>query len=457
MKHLYVYILIGLFLSGCQETSKNSSVYIGGEIINPKSDRVVLMHQDKVIDSIPLEENNTFGAKLQGIKPDLYYFKHGNEFQYLYLEPKDSIHLRLNTWDFDETLVFEGIGAEKNELLLKLFLVNEKEESIFYSYFSLPEKAFQNKIDEIYKRHNDLFTTFTESEQSLSKQYTHLVEAAIKYPLLRLKELYPYYHRKTLGMDSTVVISKDFYKYRKKINLNDSFLSEYYAYQNFITAHLYNLAYEKNEGKGFDKNFRKILLKLIAKKIKTPELKNRLLQKEVVNLFFNKPTYLDTAYLKIFNKNCTDSLIINDFKQLQKARESLPLNSTFPNFKIKSGVEEIKNIKDIILNKNAVVYFWSSNNTSHDYLAKRVHFLSEKYPQMIFVGLNFNTTYNSESCFIKKLKNQYYLTPDSKGRSLVSKNHTRAVLVDANGNITNSFARLTSSKIEKQIKELLKH
>ncbi len=76
---------------------------------------------------------------------------------------------------------------------------------------------------------------------------------------------------------------------------------------------------------------------------------------------------------------------------------------------------------------------------------------------MIFVGLNFNTTYNSESCFIKKLKNQYYLTPDSKGRSLVSKNHTRAVLVDANGNITNSFARLTSSKIEKQIKELLKH
>ncbi len=456
MKYFYFFILIGILFIGCKTQPEDTSIYIGGEIVNPKSDVVLLMQKDKIIDSIPLKKNNTFGKRISEIKPGLYYFKHAYEFQYLYLEPQDSIHLRLNTWDFDETLVFEGKGAAKNELLLNLFLENEKEETIFYSYFSLPENEFLNKIDEANTRHTELLTNLVETDNTLSKQYLHLAEAAIKYPLLRLKELYPYYHKKTLGLDSVVKVSSNFYSYRKHTNLNDSFLSEYYAYQNFVSAHLYNLAYHENNGKIFDKNFSAKLIQIIANKIKTPDLKNRFLRREINYLFFSKPDFIDAEYLKIFYKNCTDSTTINNFNQLKKDREALPINNHFPNFMIQSTQGETSEIEKVILNKNAVIYFCSAKNIFDEYLVKRIQFLKNKYPQITFIGLIYNDSGFSKSCFNSKIKEQYYLAADSDGYNFISTNYTRTILVDSNGNVANSFTLLTGNQIEKQLYKLIK-
>ena len=45
--------------------------------------------------------------------------------------------LSLNTWNFDESLVFSGIGAERNNILIDCFLQVEKDETTFYQYNSL--------------------------------------------------------------------------------------------------------------------------------------------------------------------------------------------------------------------------------------------------------------------------------------------------------------------------------
>lgn len=455
MKYFYLYILISILFIGCKNQTEDTSIFIGGEIINPKSNVVVLMQKEKVIDSIPLKEDNTFSTRLSEIKSGLYYFRHGYEYQYLFLEPQDSIHLRLNTWDFDETLVFEGIGAAKNELLLNLFLENEKEEAIFYSYFVLNENDFQNKINDANSRHTEFLTALIESDNTLSKQYIHLAEAAIKYPLLRMKEIYPYYHKKALGLDSIPEISNDFYNYRKEINLNDSFLSEYYAYQNFVTAHLYNLAYNKNKGKIFDKNFRTVLLQLIVEKIDVSDFRSRLLNKEINNLFFNNYSYLDKKNLELFYTNCTDTTVINNLKQLIIAKEKLPLQSYFPDFEVNSILNETRSIQSIIKNKNVVIYFWSSKMDSNEYLRKRVNYLCDKFPQITFVGINVDDTNNHNKDFFKNTDNQYYLTENSKGNELTSNKYPRAILINSNGKVINSFALLTNIRIEKQLHTLL--
>ena len=68
--------------------------------------------------TVPVGFTETRSKKFKNLKGGLYTFKHGVEFQYIFLQPNDSLLLRLNTWDFDESLVFSGKGAEKNNLLI---------------------------------------------------------------------------------------------------------------------------------------------------------------------------------------------------------------------------------------------------------------------------------------------------------------------------------------------------
>ena len=106
MKYTISAILIVL-LSSCMSTDNQDNITcFGGEIINPKASFVLLLKDDKVIDTLKLNRNNQFLESFPDVKEGLYTFKHGPEFQYMYLQPKDSLLVRLNTWDFDESMVF---------------------------------------------------------------------------------------------------------------------------------------------------------------------------------------------------------------------------------------------------------------------------------------------------------------------------------------------------------------
>ena len=134
IKYLFNFILLFsiILFTSCNSTPKNTDTYFGGKIINPKSNFVVLFSMDKVIDTMYLEKDNRFIGKLNVINEGLYYFVHGDENQYIYLEPQDSLMLRLNTWDFDESIVFAGKGAERNNILIDCFLEEEKDNKMFY-------------------------------------------------------------------------------------------------------------------------------------------------------------------------------------------------------------------------------------------------------------------------------------------------------------------------------------
>ena len=108
----YLLVLITLFSCNKSNTIEDAT-YFGGEIINPKND-FVLIYKDKIlIDSVILDQNNRFLYKFKNFTPGLYHFNH-EEYQYVFIEPKDSILFRLNTIDFDESLTFSGKGADKN-------------------------------------------------------------------------------------------------------------------------------------------------------------------------------------------------------------------------------------------------------------------------------------------------------------------------------------------------------
>src|SRR5690554_8152381 len=111
MKHLYFLLFLMLTFVSCKKDAKQNEgdiAYLGGEIINPSNNYVVLLKGNSVIDTLPLDTKNRFLYKVKELIPGLYTFSHGGEIQMVLLEPLDSIMFRLNTMEFDESLVFTG-------------------------------------------------------------------------------------------------------------------------------------------------------------------------------------------------------------------------------------------------------------------------------------------------------------------------------------------------------------
>ena len=173
---LYLF-LISIF--GCaSKEEKSPNVFFAGEIVNPTSDKVILFKGDKVIDSASLDKNNRFSFQFDSIPEGLYHFNHAPELQYVYLENGDSLIIRLNTMDFDESLVFSGTGAEINNLLLELFLASEEENSKISNWYELEANEFSEKVDGLQR---DKFETLKEliKEGNLSQRQQDLAEASI--------------------------------------------------------------------------------------------------------------------------------------------------------------------------------------------------------------------------------------------------------------------------------------
>jgi len=96
-----------LFIS-CADILKggDSASYFGGEIINPNSKYVYLCKDNEVIDTIELDKNNRFFQKYDTLSSGMYTFKHDPEYQYIYFDKGDSLMIRLNTREFDNSLTF---------------------------------------------------------------------------------------------------------------------------------------------------------------------------------------------------------------------------------------------------------------------------------------------------------------------------------------------------------------
>ena len=219
----YKLLLISLLIfSGCvSDKNLTDNTYFGGKIINPKSNKVFFYDGTQLLDSAKLNEKNKFIFKFDSLKVGLYTFEHGREVQFVFLEPSDSLLLRLNTWDFDESLVFSGKGADKNNLLLNIFLENEKEDKLVFEYYTLNDSLFEYKLDSLLQLKKLLHKHYQEDEVESSPLFDEFINAAIYLPLYKKKEAYPYRHKRALKLDEYPKINPSFYKYRKDIDLNN--------------------------------------------------------------------------------------------------------------------------------------------------------------------------------------------------------------------------------------------
>ena len=98
----------------------------------------------------------------------------------------------------------------------------------------------------------------------------------------------------------------------------------------------------------------------------------------------NKNT-IDT-YLK-HNTNSTDrKLVINLTSDAEKIKEG----SVLEDFMITDYNKTQRSINKLTNNKKSVLYFWNPKYMGKDFIASRIQYFSEKYPNLKFIGIKIN-------------------------------------------------------------------
>ncbi len=444
-----------VFVFGCNNQPETNETYFGGKIMNPKSDHVILYSQEKAIDTFFLDQNNSFLEKLD-VQEGLFYFKHGPEHQYVYLEPKDSILIRLNTWNFDESLVFSGKGADRNNMLIDCFTDAEKDKRKFYKLYKLEPKEFTSKVQKIEKLKMERYEQFLTRNKNETQQFKEVLKMALLYPIYSKVEDYPLARRRgsrTLRLNE---LDSTFYSHRSIIDINKDSIMFFNAYRNYVISHLYNTVF--SEGNDIDsEDFTIQLLDKVDNNINNRETKNALLRQIAIGHFYRKSTcnVNKNAFNSFFKMSTSEedkklvNNLLDDIKNLHKGNKVSP-------FEIIDYNKVTHNISSVIRGKKSVVYFWNPVYMSKDYVASKVNYFRKKYPELNFVGVKIN---NGKVNRIKGLdiKSQFYLTDKSEANKFLTSQMPRTILVDKNGIVINGYASLSSQNIYQQIGELAKY
>jgi len=445
---------------GCKNTKQHGVTYFGGQIINPETNYVLFLKDEKVLDTILLDENNKFLTEIPSLQEGLYTFKHGNEFQYIYLAPSDSVLVRLNTRDFDRSLVFSGKGSAKNEFLINLFLQNEKEENLMYQNFDLNEQAFQAKIDSLSKDRFAIYNDFFANEGPVSKGFKKLANTAIHFPLYRLKEIYPIFYKGVNNLEEFPKVSDSFYDFRNELSLNEENLVSFYPYQNYVVSYLYNISYRLKQNDSTKNDLTVNILNAINENIKAEAFKNLLLKRILINDFLKSESAcrINEEALQLFLANCTNKEDIEQVNNLVKDCNYIATNEPFHDFNLVSYANVPSTVNELIKNKNAVVYFWSLEYMSVDYLVSRIKFLENKHPDLLFIGINMQTSPHDltlePSLKLRNINHQYKLPKDSEAHKYLSSKYPRTILIDHLGMVKNAFINLDSKKLDSELGKL---
>jgi hypothetical protein len=286
--------------------------YFGGEIINPNNPYVLFCKDNEVIDSIKLDNNNRFFIKFDSLAPGLYSFKHEPEYQYVFFDKNDSIMVRVNSRDFDNSIAFCGRGDLKNNFLIDLFLKNEKDRNNMFDVFGYDLNTFTQTIDASNKKIQTFYTN-KKNEIKWSDEFDVIAKAAVDFNYYSKKELYPMIHKIRTGNDVYETIPTDFYSFRKNIDFNSETLSSYSPFVMYLSHMLNNMG-----GINYHNHFTEadLALKTNINKLNIADtlIKNEKLKNVILNniaftyLLEDQNMVYNQEFLKTYHKFSTDKI-----------------------------------------------------------------------------------------------------------------------------------------------------
>lgn len=437
----------------------NNVAYFGGEIENPKSKFIVFMKNDQVLDTFYLDKNNRFFHKFDSLAPGLYSFKDDAEYQYVFFDKNDSIMIRLNTNDFDNTLMFCGRGDEKNNFMMELFLQDLHLKNNMFDIYGQDEKTFTKYIDSSYKNTTKLYNK-RKSFINWSDEFDEIAKANIELNYAYKREIFPIVHEFKTGKNIKTTLPKSYYNYRSKIDVNKPSLLFYSPFINYMTSMLNNIVLTDCKGHLDDMTLENNIKKLqIADTlIKDKNVKNLVIN-NIANMYLlsDQCSHNNEKFFSLYSKIVTDAKLKSKVMETAESIKKLKCNATLPEVSLLDINNKPVKIKDY-LNKKTIIYFWNKQSDSHSiYSHKKVDELKAKYPDIQFIAVNIN---NSQEDWLKEIKNKNFNNSielratnfeELKDKWVINKVY-RTMIINKNGTINNAFVSMFDANFENYLK-----
>jgi hypothetical protein len=463
IKNLLLIFTVSLLVFSCKNNEEDVPLYtyVGGEIVNPKGDYVVFYKDEQFLDSVKLDANNKFIFKAANLKSGLYSFRH-DEFQVFYLNPSDSLMLRVNTIDFDESLSYTGVGAERNNFLMDMFLHNEEEIELMPKLYKLSPIAFEQKLDSLKNIRTEAYSEFVLKNEP-NNDFKEIAEASINYDYYSKKEIYITANERKKGSDNHFEIPQNFYSYRNDIDFGSQSLRSFFPYYRFLFRYFDNLAIEEFKDdeinyktrNSFNHSYRKI--ELIDQTLTNDSLKNSMVMSITGRYLLScNEKESQEKILSLFLKTNNNKKHQEEINNLATASMKLTPGNKITNLSLITTENTIKGLHTVI-NNPTVLYIWSRNSMNH---IKNIHYrvseLKSKFPEYDFIGINTDSNFNKWISIINKFgykkNNEYQFENSSKAeKELVIYTVNKAIIIDESSTIINGSANLFNMNIEESL------
>ena len=444
-------LLIFFTLFSCKKKvdSTDGDTWIGGQIVNPNLDYIIISQGSAILDTVKLDSNNFFLYRADKLEEGLYSIRH-METQVFYIQPGDSILMHLNTIEFDETLAYSGKGAEKNNLLMDLYLRNERENKLLPKWYTLSPEKFTLKIDSIKSEKENEFKDFL-SRNEVSEGFKEVAQTSIKYDYFSKKELYAMGNR-----GRSEILDENFFAYRKEIDFNKEKLRFYYPYYRFLNRYFNGLMISKFPP-NIDRDsyeFSVAKLKTIDSTITNDSIKNSLIRYTALRyLSCAKNAEEEKEFFKLFSTLNDNPKHRQQIEQLTEAAVKMARGNKIPDVQILT-MENVTVAISSVINRPTVLYFWSEDSPRQAQMThNRAAELKSKYPEYSFLAINTDTHFKKWRNTVKKygydVSKEFQVENVLKAeKSLVLGTMSKAIIVDKNAMILDGSTNMFHTNFE---------
>ena len=452
---LIILVNILFFFNSCNNNDPNV-FYIGGEIINPSSSSVNIYRNNIKIDSVELDTDNKFFKQINNVESGIYRIEHLPEYQNILVDKGDSIWVRVNAEDFNESLSFSGIGSSKNNFLIDISNSLNYEDEYLSNMYSQNSIIFRKMIDSLSQEKKNMWIDFINSREQ-SKLSEKVTKSSILYSYANRLERYALLR----GSNWNSSDSKEYFSYRDELDLNDSDLILFEPYITYLMNYFNKSVLDSSQVYFYQKNntdFNTKKLVLIDTEIKDENLKNILSRATAVEELLNfKNHNLHEGFIGYYSYINSSQTYYDEILRLHNDINKMQIGNKLPEINLMNINQNIISSDDVFNNKKTLIYFWSQTQMNHyRRTIRRVNELEKKFPQYRFVGIciqPYNDLVNQAQTILNvTMDNQFSFTNfESSSKDWVVTYLNKAIVIDRKSKIIDGFGNLFSNSIEQSL------